>query len=175
MAITAFLSRSPGLLNLGSGGPASLWHLLSNWSELKPILTSCRRGYIIIRHPPTSCKCHNFALNSTPRQSRSLLISSTRCTCYLHWCISSFDSLAGSEVNMQRLLHIFSLCTVKCQMTSTDESTALRSFASILSIIWRRVEIREFVDRFLRNSFRFFQKIFLGIRLIKNFVGYYKT
>ena len=29
------------------------------------------------------------------------LISSTGCTCYLHWCISSFDSLAGSEVNMQ--------------------------------------------------------------------------
>ena len=29
------------------------------------------------------------------------LISSTGCTCYLHKCISSFDSLAGSEVNMQ--------------------------------------------------------------------------
>ena len=26
MAITAFLSRSPGLLNRGPGGPASLWH-----------------------------------------------------------------------------------------------------------------------------------------------------
>ena len=30
-----------------------------------------------------------------------LLISSTGCTCYLHWCISFFDSLAGPEVNMQ--------------------------------------------------------------------------
>ena len=30
-----------------------------------------------------------------------LLISSNGCTCYLHRCISSFDSLAGSEVNMQ--------------------------------------------------------------------------
>ena len=34
--------------------------------------------------------------NSTPRQSRVAPdppISSTGCTCYLHWCISSFDSL----------------------------------------------------------------------------------
>ena len=29
-------------------------------------------------------------------------ISSTGCTCYLHRCISSFDCLAGSEVNMQQ-------------------------------------------------------------------------
>ena len=42
-----------------------------------------------------------FALNSTPRQSRSPLIYSTGCTCYLHRCIFSFDCLAGSEVNMQ--------------------------------------------------------------------------
>ena len=40
LAIAAFLSRSPGLLNRGPGGPASAgtWfsfqHLLSNWSEL---------------------------------------------------------------------------------------------------------------------------------------------
>ena len=32
------------------------------------------------------------------------LIPSTGCTCYLHRCISYFDSLAGSEVNMQQLL-----------------------------------------------------------------------
>ena len=31
-----------------------------------------------------------------------LLISSTGCTCYLHRSISSFDSLAGSGVNMQQ-------------------------------------------------------------------------
>ena len=40
-------------------------------------------------------------LNSNRRQSRYPLTSSTGCTCYLHRCISSFDSLAGSEVNMQ--------------------------------------------------------------------------
>ena len=44
-------------------------------SSLQLIWTSCRRGYIIIWRPPTSCECHNFALNSTPRQSRLPLVS----------------------------------------------------------------------------------------------------
>ena len=38
---------------------------------------------------------------STVKVAPDLLISSTGCTCYLYWCISSFDSLAG--VNMQQL------------------------------------------------------------------------
>ena len=58
LAITAFLSRSPGLLNRGPGSPASeTWfsfqHRLSNWSEL-PVAP----GYIIIWRTPTSCECH---------------------------------------------------------------------------------------------------------------------
>ena len=79
MAITMLLSRSPGLLNRGPGGPASAgtWfsfqHPLSNWSSLQLIWTSCRRSYITIWRPPTFCKRHNFTLNST--QSRSPLIS----------------------------------------------------------------------------------------------------
>ena len=52
--------------------------------------------------PTYFLQASQFALNSTPRQSRSPLISSTGCTCYLHWCNSSFDSLAGSEVNMEQ-------------------------------------------------------------------------
>ena len=44
-------------------------------SSLQLTWTSCRRGYIIIWHLPTSSERHNFALNSTPRQSRSPLIS----------------------------------------------------------------------------------------------------
>ena len=41
---------------------------------------------------------------STVKVDPDLLISSTRCTCYLHRSISSFDSLAGSEVSMQHLI-----------------------------------------------------------------------
>ena len=43
---------------------------------------------------------------STVKVAPDLLISSTGCTCYLHRCISSFDSLAGSEVNMQHRLNL---------------------------------------------------------------------
>ena len=89
MAITAFLSRSPGLLNRGPGGPASLGHgphssifsptdlnsncsiggresplcwvlVLSTASYLQLTRTSCAPSYIIVLRP----------LNSTCRQSR---------------------------------------------------------------------------------------------------------
>ena len=77
MAITAFLSRSPvaaqpGTWGTGLSGTCSLFqHRLSNWSEIQLIWTSCHRGYSIIWLQSSSCERHNFALNSTPRQSRS--------------------------------------------------------------------------------------------------------
>ena len=68
------------------------------------IWTFCRRSYIIIWCPPTSCERHN-SHSIQPFDSQGCpLISLTRCTCYLHRCLSSFDSLAG--VNMlHRLYH----------------------------------------------------------------------
>ena len=89
MAITAFLSRSPGQLNRGTGDPASLGHVpipassfeliwtptdsigglegplcwvlvLSTASYLQLTRTSCAPSYIIVLHP----------LNSTCRQSK---------------------------------------------------------------------------------------------------------
>ena len=63
MAITAFLSRSPGLLNRGPGGPASLEHgphssIFSPTGLISNCLTSCLHpGYIIVRRPP-SCERH---------------------------------------------------------------------------------------------------------------------
>ena len=94
MAITAILSRSPGLLNRGPGGPASAgtWfsfqHLLSNWLEI-PVH---RVILLFYAHSIQTVDSQGYPLTS-----------STGCTCYLHWCISSFDSLAGSEVNMQQV------------------------------------------------------------------------
>ena len=69
-------------------------------SSLQLLWTSCHRGYIIIWSQPTSYERHNsHSIQPLDSQSRPL-ISSTGCTCYLHRCISSFDSLAG--VNMQQ-------------------------------------------------------------------------
>ena len=87
----------------GAWGPSLCWDMvLIPASSFQLTWTSCHRGYMIIWHPPTSWERHNFALNSTPRQSRSPLISwYTGCTCYLHRYIS-FGSLAELEVNMQQ-------------------------------------------------------------------------
>ena len=59
-SLAALLSRSAGLLNRGPWGYLALcWVLvLSTASYLQLIWISCRRGYIIIWHPPTSCERH---------------------------------------------------------------------------------------------------------------------
>ena len=126
MAITAFLSRSPGLHNRGPAGPAflghgshpsfsncncsigglrvpsagclfSLPHLISNSDSLS---LPC---YIIVRRQlffPWASQFHTQFNLSTVK-----VISwypSTGLTCYLQRCISYFDSLAGSEVNLEQ-------------------------------------------------------------------------
>ena len=83
----------------GAWRPILCWYMvLLPASSLQLIWTSCRRGYIIIWHPPISCKRHNSHSTQPLNSQGRPLISSTGCTCYLHRCISSFDSLA--EVNI---------------------------------------------------------------------------
>ena len=86
----------------GAWGPSLCWDMVHiPASSLQLIWTSCRQGHITIWRPSTSCERHNLH-SIQPLDSQGLpLISLTRCTCYLHWCISFFDSLAG--VNMQQL------------------------------------------------------------------------
>ena len=133
MAVTAFLSRSPGLLNRGPGGPASRGHgpHSSIFSPTDPnsncsiggpecplcwVLVLSTASFLQLRDFLSSpglynCSTSTFFLwasqirtqfnPSTVKIALDLLISSTGCTCYLHRYISSFDSLAGSEVNIQ--------------------------------------------------------------------------
>ena len=80
-----------------------LYHILSSTDW-----TSCALSYIIVQCPPSSCgrhKSHSF--NPSPVKV-IFWYSSTRCTCYLYWCISYFHSLARSEVNIQQLKQSFS-------------------------------------------------------------------
>ena len=102
LAITAFLSRSPGLLNRGPWGPSLCWDMvLIPASSLQLIWTSYRLGYIIIWRPPTSSERH-ISHSIQPVDSQGYPpISSTGCTCYLHRCISYFNSSAGA--NMQQM------------------------------------------------------------------------
>ena len=122
LVVTTFLSRSPGLLNRGPGGPASLGHVPHS-SIFSPTATAqsgawgCPLCWVLV--PSTAsylqltdslsspglynCSTPTFflwasqiALNSTAKAIS--WYSSTGCTCYLHRCISYFYSLAG--VNM---------------------------------------------------------------------------
>ena len=125
--INAFLSRSPGLLNRGPGGPASLEHVLIPasshqlvWSQSgvpRPLLPGAgflyrifsptglvseltdflsSPSYVIVQRLPSSCGRHKLHSLNPSTVNATLCYSSTGCTCYLHRCISYFDSLAGS-------------------------------------------------------------------------------
>ena len=105
MAIIAFLSRSPGLLNRGPGGPASLGHCPHSSIFSPTDWTSGAPSYIIIWRPLFFLWASQFRTQFNPSKVKVISwYSSTGCTCCLHRCISYFDSLAGSEVNIQQLL-----------------------------------------------------------------------
>ena len=79
-------------------GPSFCWDMvLIPASSLQLTWTSCRRGYIIIWRPPISCECHNSPPIQPVDSQGYPPISSTGCTCYLHRCISYFDSSAGGQ------------------------------------------------------------------------------
>ena len=98
------LSCSPGLLNRGPGGPASLGHVLipapsPNWSGLQtnwlPVFTELYNSSIAhsislewhVQRPPSSCERHKLHSFNPSTVKATLCYSSTGCTCYLHRCI----------------------------------------------------------------------------------------
>ena len=103
--ITAFfpvlLGFSTGGLGptlLGAGFLYCTWsptHLISNWLNFlcTELYNSSTPTFFCGRH-----KSHSF----NPSTVKVIFwYSSTECTCYLHRCISYFDSSPGSEVNIQ--------------------------------------------------------------------------
>ena len=123
MATTAFLSRSPGQLNRGPWDPASLGHVPHS-RILSPTAKSEARGppllgasFLYRIFSPTDLNSNYLTSGLHPGSTSTFFLwasqshsfnpstvkiiswySSTGWTCYLHWCISYFDSLAG--VNM---------------------------------------------------------------------------
>ena len=116
MAITAFLSRSPGLLNWGPGVPASLGHgphssifcptdlnsncsigcpegplywvrVFSTTSYLQLIRTSCRRGYIIIWLPLFFLQASQFRTQFNPIDNQGYILI------FLDWMLLLFTQM----------------------------------------------------------------------------------
>ena len=154
-----------GLLNRGSGGLASLGHVphssifsptaTAQSGAWGPTLlgadflcrifsptdwTSCAPSYIIIRHPPSSCGRHkSHSLNPFTVKVISRY-SSTGCTCYLHRCISYFDSLAG--VNMQHSSTAFSCHGDWFQVSNTTDNCCILVIVGHLSPITKTIQVR---------------------------------
>ena len=93
-------SSDPELLNRGPGAhSAGCWLSLpvlnSNWSGLQ---TNCLPVFTELYNSstPPSCGRHKLHSFNPSTVKATLCYSSTGCTCYLHRCISYFDSPAGS-------------------------------------------------------------------------------
>ena len=69
------------------------------------LTSSLHPAYIIVRHPPSSSGRHKSHLFSLSTVKVISWYSWTGCTCYLHRCITYFDTLAG--VNMLQPVLIF--------------------------------------------------------------------
>ena len=67
-----------------------------NWSDLQTDWISCALSYIIVQPPASSFGRHKLHSFNPSTVKVILCYSSTGCTCYLHRCISNFDSPAGS-------------------------------------------------------------------------------
>ena len=109
LAITTFLSRSPGCSIGGLGAQPLLGHgSHSSIFSLQLIWTSCRRGYIIIWHPPTSCErhiCTQFNPSTVKVIPWSPDIFDRMHLLFTQVHFSS-DSPAGSEVKMLQILNL---------------------------------------------------------------------
>ena len=129
MSVTTFLSRSPGLLKRGPGGPVSLehvphssifsptdlnfnssirgpegslcWVLVFSTASYLQLQLNYAPSYMIVGRTPSSYGRHKSHSFNSSTVKVIFWYSSTGSTGYLHWCISYFDSPAGSEVNIQ--------------------------------------------------------------------------
>ena len=91
LAIAAFLSRSPGLLNRGPLRGL----VLTPRTDLQLIWTSCRAG--LYNYSTSTCflwASHLHSIQLVDSQGYPL-ISSTGCTCYIHRCISRLTAWPG--------------------------------------------------------------------------------
>ena len=108
LAITAFLSRSPGLLNRGPRGPSLCCDtVLISASSLQLIWTLYHTGLYNNLTPTYLWASHLHSI----QQSRLSPISSTGCTCYLHRCISYLTAQLDQRSICYRVSWVLNITT----------------------------------------------------------------
>ena len=127
----------------GSEGPLCWVLVLFTASYLQLIWISCRRGYIIIWCPLFFLRTSQFRTQFNPPTVKVISwYSSTGCTYYLHRCISYFDSLAGSEVNIQENYNNFiyfwlnEISSNEANMIRWKKTLCFSFYLALLVIIW---------------------------------------
>ena len=74
-------------------------------------------SYIIVQCPPSSCGCHKLHSFNPSTMKATLCYSSTGCTCYLHRCISYFDSQPGRRSIYNIMFYVYMLWTFYVRFT----------------------------------------------------------
>ena len=105
LAMTVCLSRSPGLLNQGPGGPASL----PRASSLSSIWNTDFKLWTPTAWLPDSpwviSLFYTHSIQPVNSQGHPLIFS-TGCTCYLYWCISHLIARPGRRSICNRYIYI---------------------------------------------------------------------
>ena len=101
-AIAVRLFRSPGLLNRGPGGPASLLRAGSHCSIWNISSRSEFQLPDFLSHPRVISLFYVHSIQPVDSQGYPL-ISLTGCTCYLHRCISHLTAWPGRRSICNRL------------------------------------------------------------------------
>ena len=114
-------------------------------SSLQLIWTSCRRGYIIIWSPPTSCERRNSPSIQPVDSQGNPSISSTGCTCYLHRCIFHLRARPGRR----------SICNISAFLLSyIQTSFGVSKYLVLEEYKERWVSIWRMMCNLSRNHFR---------------------
>ena len=121
-------------------GPSLCWDMVFiPASSLQLIWTSCRRGYIIIWRPPTSCECHHSHSIQPINSQGYPPISLTGCTCYLHRCISHLIARLSQR----------SICNIRTMVFIVGTN----SYVDCIQWISRNHCLESFCDWYEQNGF----------------------
>ena len=152
LAITAFLSGSPRLLNRGPGGGQPLGHgsvssifSPTDWLSVAPGLYNCSTYTYFF------WASHLHSIQPVDSQGIYPLISSTGCTCYLHRCISHLTAWLGRRSICNILFLIF--FSTELRSSCVNCPSLMSNCLLIILVIGSCVSLGGFPSKFSKCCF----------------------